>query len=156
MPADLIAIRSAWMPSLETAAFIQYQKTQGRASSGGFLNVSGFNAGCAVAVRVIKSVSMLIERRFIECIVFVGFEVYCFTFYPQSAMTVCRVDGYLFSGAGDFYVSMWCRDFAFHPLKATEMGFDGIGFVPCGEGPDTEIIFSEEVERACPPGVAEA
>src|SRR3954470_11935334 len=39
-PADFIASRSAVMPSLETAACIQYQNTQGFACSGGCWNNS--------------------------------------------------------------------------------------------------------------------
>src|SRR6185312_13808537 len=47
MPADFMACRSARMPSLDTAACIQYQKIQGLAAAGGWRKDCGSSAADA-------------------------------------------------------------------------------------------------------------
>src|SRR6185437_4393460 len=47
MPADFMACRSARMPSLDTAACIQYQNTQGLAAAGGWRKDWGSRAADA-------------------------------------------------------------------------------------------------------------
>src|SRR5258707_10426161 len=99
MPAVFMARRSAWMPSFETAAFIQYQKTQGFAEAGGFLNVMGSGAGCAVAEVKSTRSRMLVESLIVYRVVFVWFEGCVFPFDAEDALAAGGVDLYLGSGA---------------------------------------------------------
>src|ERR1700744_3596002 len=171
-----MACKSARMPSLETAACIQYQKTQGRATAGGCRNVCGSNPDCAgttwAATASGKNNSMLIHSRIVDRIVMIflkrdliiaGGKIanggsftgwLAFTSKTQGPLTGNGMYPHLVAAAIYLDISMRRRHRSFHPLEAAKCRFHRISCITGRAGFDAEIIFPQQIKRAGPPGMA--